>query len=83
MFLPKTLLCTRNVGFVRNASNWGKLSLGEVSGARPWEKLRLGMIGAPLNLGQVCFSKVKYDLVLFLCKNIYISQLDQLIKTFR
>ena len=37
----------------RNTSSWGKLSLGGVKDPKPWEKLQIGVIGAPLKLGQV------------------------------
>merc|ERR1739836_150191 len=38
-----------------STSKWGKLSLGAVKSCpQPWEKLKIGVIGAPLNLGQVC-----------------------------
>jgi len=36
----------------RNTSSWGKLSLGGVKDPKPWEKLQIGVIGAPLKLGQ-------------------------------
>ena len=39
--------------FHRNTSSWGKLSLGTVKDPKPWEKLQIGVIGAPLKLGQV------------------------------
>ena len=38
-----------------STSKWGKLSLGAVKSCpQPWEKLKIGVIGAPLKLGQVC-----------------------------
>ena len=37
----------------KNTSSWGKLSLGGVKDPKPWEKLQIGVIGAPLKLGQV------------------------------
>ena len=37
------------------STKWGNVSLGTVhDGPRPWEKLNIGIVGAPLNLGQVC-----------------------------
>ena len=36
-----------------STSKWGKLSLGAVKCPQPWEKLKIGVIGAPLNHGQV------------------------------
>ena len=38
-----------------STSKWGKLSLGAVKCPQPWEKLKIGVIGAPLNHGQVSF----------------------------
>ena len=39
---------------VRNYSSaWGNLSLGVVKDPQPWEKLKIGIVGAPLKIGQV------------------------------
>ena len=51
--LPKPLSILLNKLPCKNTSSWGKLSLGGVKDPKPWEKLQIGVIGAPLKLGQV------------------------------
>jgi len=48
-------ICQQNLSKVclkRDSSSWGNLSLGTVKDPQPWEKLKIGVIGAPLKIGQ-------------------------------
>ena len=46
-----------------STSKWGKLSLGAVKCPQPWEKLKIGVIGAPLNHGQVSLKKLLFKIL--------------------
>lgn len=43
----------RSVSAVASKTRWGPLSLGTADCPHSWEKLKLGIVGAPLRLGQV------------------------------
>ena len=60
-FLPDIVAMKSNLIKIcqRPTSSWGKLSLGGVKDPKPWEKLQIGVIGAPLKLGQVSTNLIR------------------------
>ena len=59
-------ICQQNLSKVclkRDSSSWGNLSLGTVKDPQPWEKLKIGVIGAPLKIGQVQFGSLFCNLL--------------------
>ncbi len=51
--------CGQQQRFVTNTA-WGEISLGPTRTPNPWEKLKIGVVGAPLKLGQAGEQRNKY-----------------------